>query len=144
MGESLKSWYTVVNTEKYVGNKQPYCRSSWELVFCRKCDMHPNIVKWAHEPVRIMYQNPFQSGNKYSVYVPDFLIVYIDKFGKQHAELIEIKPNKESSLKEAKSKRDKMRLAVNAAKWQAAAKYCSKHGIRFRVITEQDIFNRPK
>lgn len=144
MAESLKGWYTVVNTHKYVGKKQPYCRSSWEMVFCRKCDMHPNIIQWAHEPVKIPYKNPLERGDKYTVYVPDFLIVYIDKFGKRHAEMIEIKPAKESTLEAAKATRDKARVVVNAAKWEAASKYCNKLGIRFRVITEDNIFNRPK
>ena len=96
-----------------------------------------------HEPLKILYANPFGAA-KYSMYVPDFLIVYMDKNDKPHAELIEIKPKKEAHVSEAKSRRDMERLAVNAAKWQAAAEYCKKHGMRFRVLTEDDIFRNEK
>jgi hypothetical protein len=143
MASSIKQWYTVINTEKYVGKKQPYCRSTWELVFCRKCDTNPSIIQWAHEPLQIPYKNPLHGGDKYTVYVPDFLMVYIDKSGNKHAELIEIKPAKEAIIERAKSNRDKISLAVNAAKWEAAGRFCAKVGMRFRVITEDDIFNRP-
>lgn len=139
MASSIKSWYTVVNTTKYIGTKAPYCRSTWELAFCRSCDGDPRVIKWAHEPLKILYINP-ANPTKYSVYVPDFFIMYVDKRGKKRAELIEIKPAKESNLKEAKSKRDKERVIVNAAKWQAAQEYCKKHGMNFKVITEKEMF----
>lgn len=141
MSKSIKSWYKVVNEGKYVGSGTPYCRSTWELAFCRFCDNNTNVVKWAHEPLKILYENPLT--NKYTVYIPDFLVVYMDKKGKQHAELIEIKPAKEAMLSEAKSKRDQLRLAVNAAKWEAAKIYCKKHGLFFRIITEHELFNKP-
>ena len=81
--------YTVENTSKYVGNKPPFYRSSWELAFMRMCDAHPNILKWASENVKIPYQNP--ATGRYSNYVPDFMIQYKDKNGAEHVELIEIK-----------------------------------------------------
>lgn len=140
MAASIKSFYTVINTSKYMGTKPPYCRSTWELAFCRSCDGDPRVLKWAHEPLKILYINPAQP-NKYTVYVPDFFIMYMDKHGRRKAELIEIKPAKETNLKEAKSKRDKERVIVNAAKWQAAQAYCKKHGMTFKVITEKEMFN---
>ena len=142
MSRTLKSWYTVINEDKYVGSNKPYCRSTWELAFCRFCDNNPYVTKWAHEPMKILYKNPF-SNAKYSVYVPDFLVVYMDKKGKQHAELIEIKPAKQAIKEKARSKRDQMSLAVNAAKWEAATEYCKKNGLFFRVITENSLFNNP-
>ena len=63
----------------------------------RMCDNHPNITKWASENVKIPYMNPMSG--KYSNYVPDFMIQYIDKDGKEHVEVIEIKPNSKSSWK---------------------------------------------
>lgn len=128
------------NPSKYVGSYPIIYRSSWELAFMRKADSHPNIINWASETIKIPYYNPITS--KYTVYVPDFLVVYEDKNGKRHQELIEIKPKSQTVLSEAKSRRDKLSLAINAAKWKAAAAWCRKHNIFFRVMTEEDIFSK--
>lgn len=133
--------YTPSNPNKYVGPTQPRYRSSWELTFMRFVDAHPNVVSWASEPIRIPYLNPLT--RKRSVYVPDFLLVYADKHGKQHQEIVEVKPAKETHLSEAKTKGDKLRQALNMAKWQAA-NYCKKHNLRFRVINETEFFGVKK
>jgi hypothetical protein len=73
-------------------------------------------------------------------YIPDFIIVYQDKGGKQHSELIEVKPSKETFMEAAKSRRDKAAVIVNIAKWTAALNWANKHGITFRVINEDAIF----
>jgi hypothetical protein len=70
--------------------------------------------------------------------------MYVDKSGKKHVELIEIKPKKEASVKEAKTQRDKFRLVVNASKWKSAMEFCSKNGMFFRIITEDDLFRKYK
>ena len=62
------------NQEKYVGTKTPTYRSSWEHAFMRLCDEHPNVYQWASESIKIPYRHPFTG--KYTVYVPDFFIVY--------------------------------------------------------------------
>jgi hypothetical protein len=73
--------------------------------------------------------------------VPDFLIVYVDKSGLQKAELIEVKPLKQTTLQEAgRSKSAQVAAIINQAKWQSANAWCKKMGITFRVITENDIF----
>jgi len=90
MSKFAQGLYEVANVSKYVGDKLPYFRSSWELAFMRMCDAHPNITKWASENVKIPYRNPVTG--KYTNYVPDFMIQYTDKDGNQHVELIEIKP----------------------------------------------------
>jgi hypothetical protein len=74
--------------------------------------------------------------------VPDFLIVYQDKNGKQHGEVIEIKPTSQTVLESAKSSRDKAAVVLNMAKWQAAQKFCAAQGLRFRVVNETDIFHQ--
>jgi len=68
------------------------------------------------------------------------LIVYKDKFGKQRAELVEVKPAKEAIAENAKSKRDRAALLLNTAKWGAALLYCKKNGLNFRILTEDQIF----
>lgn len=142
MGRTLKGYYTPKNPDKYAGNKKPIYRSSWELAFMRMCDAHPSIISWASEPIRIPYKNPLT--NKNTVYVPDFLIVYQDANGHRKSEIVEIKPKKETFISEAKCKRSKAALAVNAHKWKAAQAYCNRHGLIFRVINENHIFRNPR
>lgn len=136
--------YEVVNASKYVGEKKPYFRSSWELAFMRMCDSHPNILKWASENIKIPYRNPVTG--KYTNYVPDFMIQYLDKNGSEHVELIEIKPANQTTLESAKGKGQVQQVAVNAAKWTAAQEWCKRKGIRFKVINEDQIFqnNKPR
>jgi ketol-acid reductoisomerase len=57
--------------------------------------------------------------------------------------MVEIKPSKQT-LGEAKSMQDKAMAVVNAAKWEAARAWCKAHQMGFRVITENEIFNKPQ
>jgi len=140
MAKYSQSFFETTNPEKYVGKKKPFMRSSWETVFARMCDNNPAIVQWASEPFMIPYRNPF-TGKK-TIYVPDFLIIYLDSKQKKHAEVIEVKPKKETAMQFAKSKRDKAAVALNMAKWQAARAWCKSQSLVFRIITEHDIFVR--
>jgi len=142
MAKYSQSLYEVKNTEKYVGKKKPFMRSSWETVFARLCDNNPAIVQWASEPFMIPYRNPFTGKN--TIYVPDFMIVYMDKKMNKHGEVIEIKPKKETSMQHAKSKRDQAAVILNMAKWKAATVWCKAQGLKFRIITEDQIFEKGK
>jgi hypothetical protein len=138
-----QSIYQVKNPEKYVGTKLPYCRSSWETTFCMFCDNNPSVEQWASEPVKIPYRDPLTG--KPTVYVPDFLISYIDKNMKKHAELIEIKPANQMLIeKVGKNPYNQAQYVKNMAKWEAAAKWAKGQGIKFRVINEHDIFSNTK
>lgn len=134
--------YIPKNPSKYVGSKIPRYKSSWELSCFRVFDNHSSILEWAYEPIKIPYLNPLS--NKMSVYVPDFLIRYVDKKGKIRSELVEVKPKAESFFEHAKTKKNKTALIVNAAKWENANKWAKKHGISFRIVTEDQLFGRPK
>lgn len=135
-----KDKYTIKNPEKYIGNGQPTYRSSWELAAMRTFDENPAILKWASESVKIPYLNPFKQ--QYSVYVPDFLIIYMDAQGKQHTELIEIKPAKQTFKEHARTHiNDKIQYALNQCKWEAARAWAKSKGIGFRIITENDLFH---
>ena len=70
--------------------------------------------------------------------------MYQDKNGQKHAELIEIKPKSQTILGEKTRKTEKLAIAVNHAKWEAAAKWAKHKGLRFRVVTEEDIFHNGK
>ena len=100
------------------------------------------MVQWASEAITIPYRNPVSGKN--TIYVPDFLVVYEDKNQKKHTELIEIKPSTEVTMESAKSYRDKLMVAINMAKWAAADAWARANNIRFRVVTEYDIFKNVK
>jgi hypothetical protein len=98
---------------------------------------------WASEAISVPYRNPFTGQAKN--YIPDFFVVYQNKFGKQIAEVVEIKPKKQSLIEsKVASARDRAVVAVNHAKWAAAMAYCKAQGYTFRVITEDDLFHQGK
>jgi hypothetical protein len=138
----MQGFYQILNPHKYAGTGKPKYRSSWEHAFMRFCDSNDHIVRWASEQIRIPYRNPVSG--KQTMYVPDFLIQYRTKNNEVVTELIEIKPKKQSILESKASNRDKLVVAVNYAKWDAAQKWCKRNGLRFRVITEEDIFYQGK
>ena len=132
--------YKVKNQHKYIGSHPPKYRSSWEMVFCQFCDNNPSVQQWASESIKIPYRDPLTGKN--TVYVPDFLVVYLDRNMKQHAELIEIKPaNQMLKEKVGKNPYNQAQYVKNMAKWAAASAYCKNLGIKFRVINETDIFS---
>jgi hypothetical protein len=131
--------YTPKNPHKYVGKHKPKYRSGWELTFMTFCDTHNNVTHWASESMSIPYRSPLDG--KMHMYIPDFFVVYQNKFGKSIAEVVEIKPKKQSLIESrAASARDRAVVAVNHAKWAAATAYCKMQGFAFRVITEDDLF----
>ena len=143
MGKFAQGKYTLKNPEKYSGGKTPTYRSSWEWAFMQFCDNHPSVIQWASEAIKIPYKNPLTG--KATVYVPDFLVVYQDRKGSKHAELIEVKPKKETTMENAgRSQVSRARVVVNSAKWEAATRWCKQNSIRFRVVTEDDIFHGSK
>ena len=137
-----QGYFKPKNDDKYVGTHPIIYRSSWELSFMRMCDEHTSVASWASESVKIPYHNPIT--NKYSMYVPDFIVMYEDKNGNKKVELVEVKPAKETLIEHAKSKRDKIQLAINMAKWAAADQWAKKHGMTFRVINEHHLFRNVK
>lgn len=132
--------YQVVNKNKYVGNREPRYRSGWEHAFMRFCDNNDSIVQWASEAIQIPYRHPLTGKN--TIYVPDFFIVYRTKDNQTRAEVVEIKPKKQSIVESKASARDRAIVAVNYAKWDSATKWCRRQGLMFRVITEDDIFHQ--
>lgn len=141
MGKYANGFFQITNPDKYVGKNTPKFRSSWEHSFMRFCDTNPAVLQWASESITIPYRNPFT--NRQTIYVPDFLIVYVNKEGKKHAELIEIKPSKQTTLEAAgRSQRDQAAAVLNMYKWQAAQAWANQNGVRFRVLTENDIFHQ--
>tara|TARA_Y100001973_G_scaffold62304_1_gene91428 strand:- start:157 stop:600 length:444 start_codon:yes stop_codon:yes gene_type:complete len=132
--------FSFKNPGKYIGSRTPTYRSSWEQAFMRLCDEHPNVYQWASESIKIPYRHPFTG--KYTVYVPDFFIIYMDKNGKKHAEMVEVKPASQMTMEKAgRSMAKKKQVVINQAKWEAANAYARQRKIRFRVVSEEQLFH---
>ena len=141
MAKFARGKFTMKNPAKYVGTKTPTYRSSWEWSFMNFCDTNVNVQKWASEAISIPYRDPLT--NRQTIYVPDFFIQYVDKFGKMSVELIEIKPASQTVLERVgKNKYNQAQFVKNQAKWAAASLWCKQQGIKFRIVNENDLFHQ--
>ena len=114
MARFAQGKYTLKNPEKYIGTTVPTYRSSWEFAFMKFCDEHNSVRNWASEAVKIPYRNPLTG--KFTIYVPDFFITYVNTQGKQHVELIEVKPSNQAlEEKLGRSKYNIAHFVVNQA-----------------------------
>ena len=141
MGKPIKTKFIPTNPQKYIANNvnEIVSRSSWETHLMYVLDRHESIKGWASEAIRIPYRNPLT--NKMTIYIPDFFVIYDDKNGVEHRELIEVKPQQEVPGYRGKvSKITEARQIVNMAKWQAAIAFCQSRNWTFRVATEADMF----
>ena len=143
MARFAQGQFTPTQPQKYIGKHKPRYRSGWELTFMTFCDTHKNVLYWASEAMTIPYIHPFTG--KRTNYIPDFFVVYENKYGKKIAEVVEIKPKKQSLIEsKVANAKDRMVVAINHAKWKAAMAYCQSQGFTFRVITENDLFRNGK
>lgn len=135
---AYKTRYKPINKEKYIGNiDQIVCRSLWERSVCKFCDENPNILMWSSEEIAIPYLSPVE--NKVRNYIPDFLIKIKTDKGTE-TWMVEVKPKKQTMLKENASKKEKITWAINMAKWKAADTYCKKNNFVFKILTEKELF----
>lgn len=139
-----QSYFQPTNPSKYKGTMPIRCLSSWEYKVCKMFDTHPGILYWASEGLAIPYVHPIKSLQRQqqviSKYYPDYIVVYVDKFGKQHKEIVEVKPSRQAFMEAAKSKKEKLDVIVNTAKWNAARQFCKQYGYSFRILTERDLY----
>ena len=132
--------YTPLNPEKYNGKQPIVLKSSWEEHFAQVyCDLNPDCVEWAYEPVRIPYKDPL-SGRQ-TVYIPDFLLAMRSASGRITTTLCEIKPLHETVLEHARNRKDAATIAKNEAKWEVARAWCGRrNNVQFLVLTEKQLF----
>jgi len=130
---------------KYIGDiNSILCRSLWERKFCKYLDSNKNIIRWSFEALKIPYVSPVD--NKLHNYIPDFLIETRDKLGNIETMVIEIKPKKQTKAPELGKKRkttflqENMIYKVNEAKWKSAIQFCKDQNIKFKILTEEDLF----
>jgi hypothetical protein len=141
-GKWKQGFFIPKNPDKCLNRNKICYRSGWELVAMNYFDNTPSILQWASESIIIPYMCPFKK--KICRYIPDFFIIYLDRDGIKHAEIIEIKPNNQTGRVKTRSKNNAYAAVKNTAKFQAAEAYCSKQGISFRIITENDMFSKGK
>ena len=138
-----KGKFKLKNPQKYVGNKIPVYRSSWEHHVMMMLDNNDAIKQWASESIKIPYRDPLTG--KHTIYVPDFLVIFVDKNNKQKAELWEIKPRNQAILENVgKNKYNQAQYVRNIVKWQIAHNYCKQNGLKFRLITENELYGKTK
>jgi hypothetical protein len=139
---AYKTVFNPKNPKKYAGDvSKIVCRSLWERNVCTFCDEHPEVIKWSSEEIAIPYMSPIDQ--KVHNYFPDFLIQFNGKDGIK-TWMVEVKPKKQTFLKENASKKEKYTWVINNAKWQAAQAYCEKNKMVFKIITEKDLFSNAK
>lgn len=134
-----KSIFIPTNKQKYTGDYPIISRSSWEQEFMKYCDLHPDVMEWASEPVKIPYSDPLTGKQK--LYIPDFLVTFLTKGGERRTKLIEIKPLHETTESHARNSHDVAIRTRNEAKWGAATQWAMRRGIEFLVWTEANLFN---
>lgn len=132
--------FPIKNIEKYSSNNPPIYRSSWEKDIMVSLDNNPAVIEWSVEPFAIPYMCPVDS--KMKNYWPDFIVRYITPDGKEKVQLIEVKPLKQCHMEMAKTKKDKLTVLVNQAKWTYAYDFCQKNGIEFKLITERELYKK--
>lgn len=135
---AYKTTFKPKNIKKYIGDyNKIICRSLWERRVCKFLDENNSIINWSSEELIIPYISPIDK--KVHNYYPDFLVKFNDG---QNVKtwLIEIKPAKQTILKENASKKEKITWLINNAKWSSAQNYCKKHNMEFKILTEKEIF----
>ena len=69
MGKFHQGTFKPENPDKYMGNKPPFYRSSWELRCFKYMDQNKNIISWGSEILTIDYFSLLD--NKNHKYYPD-------------------------------------------------------------------------
>ncbi len=144
---TMKGRFVPANPQKYVGNVQNVVfRSAWERRMMRWLDTNNAVLRWSSEELAIPFVNPVLvdpfGRPKVSRYFPDFLVIYQDRTGAVHKEIIEVKPLRETKLVPGMSNLDKQTYAINQVKWRAASEYAQRNGATFRIITENSLFHQ--
>lgn len=147
----VRGVYQPMNEEKYKGVKPVKFLSSWELYFCKYCDLNTQILEWGKESLEVKYadhtrldKNDRPTTHRYII---DFWVKVKEANGTIVKKLVEIKPFKETQQpKKTGSKRLEVFLRENdtyirnRCKWAAAEIAAKKRGMKFIVITEKQLF----
>jgi len=141
--------YHLKNPQKYMGvGTIPIHKSLLEMRVMRFLDLNQKAVRWGYECFKIPYI--FRLDHKIHTYFVDFYAEILNNEGKVDKWLMEIKsrgdlsPPKPPVKKTPKSQRN-YNLAVmtwtkNIDKWNAAKAMCAKTGMKFKLLSENEIY----
>ena len=139
------------NPDKYIGKNRIISRSSWESNFMRWLDNTDAVLQWCSECIVILYQDPNEPIKKgkpnIRKYYPDFYVLLRNRDNQVEKFVVEVKPKKET--KAPRKNKDPRRMLLeqqtyrkNTAKWKAAENFCRVNGMKFMLITEDQLFGR--
>ncbi len=146
--------YPIININKYIGQLPILYRSSWEYIFCKWCDTNEKVRKWSSESLEITYQISNGTQIETHRYYPDFYVEMTQNgnLEKYDRFLIEIKPKSEivapkqptgHTLKMLENYEYALKTyKKNLHKWAFAKDWCERRGIKFVIITEDDLKKR--
>ena len=133
--------------KKYLGDvRNIIYRSSWELRFLQWCDSNDNIIEYASEEFSIPYLSPLD--NRPHRYYPDFLIKVKEAAGVTKKYVIEVKPKRQTQPPKKRSRVTKSYISecktyeLNQAKWKYAREFCKDNSLEFKIITEDQLWNK--
>jgi hypothetical protein len=129
--------------EKYIGDvNNIIARSSWEIKMLNWLDNHPSVICFNSEGLVVPYLSPVD--NRQHRYYVDFLAKMVLKDGSVKTYAIEVKPK--AQCMKPKPNKNKARMItemttyiINQAKWVHANEHCTKLGIMFLVLNEEDL-----
>lgn len=145
--QNFKSGYfSPLHPEKYSGTTPIIFRSSLERQFMRWCDGASHVINWTSESYVVPYLNPLDG--KYHRYFIDNSITLKDKNGIEHKFLVEVKPKRKTIAPTVSRKKstatvihEKVEWVKNQSKWRSAEQFATKKGMKFIILTEEDLKN---
>jgi hypothetical protein len=156
-----KGWtqgpFSPKNREKCMNTKSgslPFARSSWEFRMFHWCDENKNVIRWGSEILAIPYIYDIEKAkgiHKVHKYYPDIYCEIRNNIGEIEKIVIEIKPNKQKNKPIKPKNRTRKALknytyavceyVKNQNKWKYARSFCSGKNWKFRILTEENLFN---
>ena len=157
----ISGTYELKNPNKFLGKSKPIYKSSYEWRMMYWCDLNKKVLEWSYEPLPIEYtfSVPFDAPEwmkslvdfKVHRYYVDFYAKIVDNNGHIQKYMLEIKPfnqtmvptePKRKTKKAQKKFLEEMKEFIkNSNKWNAADKFFQKRGLKFQVLTENDLFS---
>lgn len=140
--------YQVKNLDKYIGTSMPSYKSGLEKRVLNWLDNNIKVKKWGYEIVSIPYN--YSLNNTNHKYITDFYAEIEDNNGNIQKYILEIKPSK--SLTEPEKPKNPTGKALknyiyslteymkNKSKWSAAVTFCESNNMKFKVLTEKQIY----
>ena len=152
-----KGWYKLLNPSKFIRQQDKHMKSvneskegifleyksSLELSMLKYCDYNKYIVKYSLEPFAIPYRKP-TTGNIHRYYIDIFIEFSTgDKFLVEVKSYSETKPPRKPSKKTQKAidnyNKALETYMINKSKWEAASKFASERGLKFIILTENEL-----